>query len=176
MYRNAFEELKAATDYGSRGIAQQIKQLLCEGVPKEETEPHRLYLLKPENYLFDELMTVRGADYSAEADSQKNDEYMASVRLLVGCDCVPISVSAAYGWYCDLEKYLSESTKTKAAIHKIIRNNAKSDPWVLQGMAAVLSRAAIILEIESPAKAPAVWESAFSAWIKFFTMTDVKSS
>ena len=64
MYENAFEKLKAATYYGTRGIAQQINALHSENVTREETVPYRLYLLSPENYLFDELLTTRGADYS----------------------------------------------------------------------------------------------------------------
>jgi hypothetical protein len=177
MYENAFEKLKAATHYGTRGIAQQINALHSENVPREETEPYRLYLLSPANYLFEELLTVCGADYDLSINESEKTGYIDVAKKLTGAKIVPIGVHAAYAWYAELTKSLIDVPKpTKTAIKKAIVGAAKSDAWISQGAAALCTRAAIAAETEDPAHAPSIWDSAFDWWKIFFAAMDVSGS
>ncbi len=174
MYKNAFEELKAATEYGGKGISQQIKMLQSEGVTRDETEPFRLYLLKPENYLFDELMTARGADYNANKD--EIDIYKYFVNMLTGIDETPICFNAAHGWFMQVKPHITTEIKTKSAFKKALTAAAKDDPWILQGAAALLTRAAIYCETNSLKDVIKTWDAAFDMWNKFFAAADVSTS
>jgi len=178
IYENKFEKLKAGTHYGSTGIAQQIQMLELEGASAQELEPFRVYLLSPANYIFEELMTVRGADYDIEFKNDAVKQYENIVKKLTGTNLLPVGINAACDWYKEIGKRLGESETmlSRANIKKAVTEASKKDLWFLQGAAALCTRGGIAAELDDPVHAPSAWDAAFDLWQMFFAFAEASTS
>ena len=173
MYTNAFEKLKAPTNYNTRDISRHIQLLLSEGAFRDDTEPCRLILLSPSERLFEELMTPRDADYEADAVFSDED-YQEVMFKLTGIRATPVASGSAHGWLSAMRSSLDSPSKiTRILLKKALYRRAADDPWLLQGAAALCTRAAIYAETNDSAHAHSAWNNALELWQKFFASAEL---
>ena len=176
MLANAFETLRAPTNYNTRDIAQHIQ--LLDDVPGETKEQSRVRLLSPGERVFDELTTVRGGDYDATLSDADKKLYAHIVATISSTKILPISQEAAYEWFRSVKAGLNgENKPNKTTLKKKLTALAGDDPWIAQGAAAICTRCAMENELEKDTKhAATAWDAAMQWWQIFFTKAKVDSA
>jgi len=165
MYRNAFEEIDASTDFSSKDIGLQVKQKMADGIEQQVLEPYRRLLISPDGRLTEELLTLRGGDFEAP-EPKKSKEFQKIAELLSGST---VRSPFKLGAICSFIQIFGDTPPTKRqTVSDTITNAGRNDPWIYQGAAAICTRMALEAEVNDSKHAREAWENAFRWWEKFF--------
>lgn len=171
---NYFEVLGAPTSSDDRLIAQYAAA--ASHLDVNQRSNYRRELINPINRLYSELTTVRIEKcYTCDSEQYKKIqtekdriEYLEYFKKLTRSQAEPIEHAYAGAWFKKLMTVISDSNTSN--IEVFASRLSRTDPWLLQGLAACVLRVAINSEkTESEIAAPYVWDLALSLYRSFFS-------
>ncbi len=168
---NRFETLMAPTCCSTRELAMIAGAL--EGVPVETKNKCRTELLDPKTRMYDELTTVR----MEETYDGGDNGYALFCESLAKSGADPIPLEYAGAWFTALLKTnMLRSFVPQLSTAGVLSSASRTDPWFLQGAAAIARRIAINAETTDGTSAAAAWLVALDYYEQFFKVAAVENS